>query len=63
MGLENITLSEKNQTEKDVYCMMYDVNYMWTLKIYKYMYIQNRNRLTDIENKLGETMEKGGKTS
>ena len=31
----------------------YDVTYMWNLKKrYKWMYIQNRNRPTDIEHKL-----------
>ena len=38
----------------------YDITYMWHLKKwYKWTYLQNRNRLTDIENKLmvarGET--------
>ena len=31
----------------------YGITYMWNLKKwYKWTYIQNRNRLTDIENKL-----------
>ena len=35
-------------TEKD----KYDIAYMWNLKkLYKWTYLQNRNRLTDIENK------------
>ena len=30
----------------------YDITYMWSLKKwYKWTYLQNRNRLTDIENK------------
>ena len=33
--------------------MSYDITYMWNLKIwYKWTNLQNRNRLTDIENKL-----------
>ena len=36
----------------------YDITYMWSLKKwYKRTYLQNRNRLTDIENKL--TVTKG----
>ena len=31
----------------------YDITYMWNLKKwYKWTYLQSRNRLTDIENKL-----------
>ena len=31
----------------------YDITFMWNLKkCYKWTYLQNRNRLTDIENKL-----------
>ena len=33
--------------------MSYDTAYMWSLKIwYKWTYLQNRNRVTDVENKL-----------
>ena len=42
--------SEVSQTETDKYC----ITYMWNLKKkkwYKWTYLQNRNRLTDIENK------------
>ena len=42
--------SEVSQTERDKYC----ITYMWNLKKkkrYKWTYLQNRNRLTDIENK------------
>ena len=36
----------------------YDITWMWNLKKwYKWTYLQNRNRLTDIENKL--TVTKG----
>ena len=42
----------------------YDIAYMWNLKeCYKWTYLQNRNRLTDFENKLmitkGETWGEG----
>ena len=31
----------------------YDIAYMWNLKKwYKWTYLQNRNRVTDVENKL-----------
>ena len=40
----------------------YDITYMWNLKKwYKWSYLQNRNGLTDIENKLMVTKgERGG---
>ena len=45
MDIEIITLSEVRQ--------IYDIAYMWNLKkCYKWTYLQNRNRLTDLENKL-----------
>ena len=49
MDLEIIILSEVSQTEKD----KYHITYMWNLKKKKYKrtYLQNRNRLTDTENK------------
>ena len=42
----------------------YDITYMWNLKKwYKWTYLQNRNRLTDTENKFtvtkGEREKKG----
>ena len=49
MDLEIIVLSEVSQTEKDK--LSYDITYMWNLKKwYKWTYLQNRNRLTDLEN-------------
>ena len=42
----------------------YDITYMWNLKKkkYKWTYLQNRNRATDIENKLMVTKgERGGR--
>ena len=39
----------------------YDIAYMWNLKKwYKWTYLQNRNRLTDVENKLKVTKGEGG---
>ena len=63
MDLEMIILSEVSQTEKDK--ISYDIAYMWNLKKKKKRYngtcIQNRNRPTDIENKLMFTKgERGG---
>ena len=50
MDLEIIIESERSQTEKDKY---HDIAYMWNLKKwYKRTYLQKRNELTDIENKL-----------
>ena len=40
--------------------LSYDIAYMWNLKKwYKWTYLQNRNRVTDVENELMVT--KGGK--
>ena len=41
----------------------YDITYMWNLKKkwYKWAYIQNRNRHTDIENKLTKGEKEGGR--
>ena len=50
MDLEIIILSEVSQTEKDKY---HDNHfYVESKKWYKWTYLQNRNRLTDLENKL-----------
>ena len=39
----------------------YDIAYMWNLKTgYKWTYLQNRNRVTDVENKLIATGSWGG---
>ena len=43
--------------------MSYDIAYMWSLKIwYKWTSLQNRNRVTDVENKLmvAKQERKGG---
>ena len=51
INLEMITPSEVDQTEKDQ--MSYDFSYMQHLKKwYKWTYLQNWNRLTDIEDRL-----------
>ena len=55
MDLENIILSEVSQTEKDKYYMipLIKTNIICGIKKwYKWSYLQNRNRLADIENKL-----------
>ena len=44
--LEIIILSEIRERQS------YDITYMWNLdKLYKWTYLENRNRPTDIENK------------
>ena len=62
MNLEIIILSEvKSYREKQI---SYDITYMENLKrkLYKQTYLQNRKRLTDIENKLTVTKgERGGR--
>ena len=43
----------KSERERQI---SYDITYMWNLKKgYKWTYLQNRNRLTDSENKLKVT--------
>ena len=43
--------TEWNRSDKRQ--ISYDITYMWILKkLYKWTYLPNRNRLTDIENKL-----------
>ena len=59
MDLDIVILSEVNQTEKDIY---HNIAYMWSKKkLYKWTYLQNRNRVMDVENKhaatKGEKME------
>ena len=40
----------KSDTERQI---SYDIAYMWNLKKgYKWTYLQNKNRVTDVENKL-----------
>ena len=55
MNLEIVKLSEVRQRQ-----VSYDVTYMWNLKQgYKWTSPQNRNRVTDVENKLIVTEGKG----
>ena len=60
MDLEIIILSEvKSDRERQI---SYDVTYTWNLKNWnKWTYLQNRNRLTDIENKLTVTKGETGR--
>ena len=60
MDLENIMFSEISQRQ-----ILYDITYMWNQKkIHKGMYMQNRNRLTDLGKKenlwLPQGKKKGG---
>ena len=47
----------KSDTERQI---SYDITHMWNIKGYKWTYLQNRNRLTDIENKLMVTKGRRG---
>ena len=58
MDLE-IILSEISQTEKDKYHMISLICGIFK-KWYKWTYLQNRNRVTDVENKFTVTEGKGG---
>ena len=59
MDLEIIILSEVRQTNANIIYHLYVEPKKWC----KWIYIQNKNRLTDIENKLmftkGERLEGG----
>lgn len=51
LDLEILILNEVRKRQ-----IPYDMTYMWNLnKWYKQTYLQNRNRLTDVENKLRVT--------
>ena len=63
LDLEIILLNEVNQRQ-----ILYNITYIWNLKQwYRWTYLQNRNRLTDIENKLmvtkGNSGGMGGETN
>ena len=48
----------KSDTERQT---SYNITYMWNLKNwYKWTYLQNRNRVTDVKNKLRLLGGKGG---
>ena len=56
MDLEIVILSEVSQRQRQIY----DITYVWNLKTgYKWTYLQSRNRVTDVENKLMVTGGKG----
>ena len=59
MDLEIVILSEVSQIENDKY---HDTAFMQYLKkVYKWVYLQNRNKITDVENKFIVTKgERGG---
>ena len=49
VDLGNILFSEVSQTEKDKH---YDITDMWSWKkLCKWMYMQNKDRLANVENK------------
>ena len=49
----------KSDRERQI---LYDITYMWNLKKwYKWTHLQNRYRLTDIENKLTATKRETGR--
>ena len=55
---DNHTKWSKSERERQ---MPYDITYMESKQWYKWTYLQNKNRLTDIENKLMVIkMERGG---
>ena len=57
MDLEIVILSEVRERQ-----ISYDITYMWNLKKkkwYKWTYLQNRNRVTDIRTNLLLLKEKG----
>ena len=60
MDVEIVILREVSQTQKDKYHMIYVESKKW----YKWIYSQNRNSVTDVENKLmvtkGERAGEGG---
>ena len=58
MGLEMIILSEVSQTKTNI--IWYHLCTESKKKWYKWTYLQNRNRLTDLENKLMVTKGKNG---
>ena len=59
MGLESVMLSELSQTEKEENIILYPLYVESKKKWYKWTYLQNRNKLTDLENKLMVARGKG----
>ena len=60
MDLEIVILSEvKSDRERQI---SYDIAYMWNLKkLYRWTYLQSRNRVIDVENKLMVTKGERGR--
>ena len=58
MDLEIVILSEVSQIEKDKYMILLICSIL--KKVYKWAYLQNRNKVADVENKLIVTRKKGG---
>ena len=58
INLKIILLTEVNQTEKGKYTTYH--SYVESKKLYKLPYLQNGDRLTDIENKLIVTIKERG---
>ena len=50
MDLEIVILSEVSQIEKDKYMILLICSIL--KKVYKWAYLQNRNKVADVENKL-----------
>ena len=59
--MEIIVLSEVSRTEKDIYVIIHMQNLIFK-KWHKWTYLLNKNRLTDIENKLMENMGRKDKS-
>ena len=60
MDLEIVILSEVSQTEKDKYHMILLICSILK-KVYKWAYLQKRNKVTDVENKhIVTKCERGG---
>ena len=60
IDLEIIILSEVSQKEQDKYHKTYDITYVASKTWYKWTYLENRNRLTGIENRTMVVKVKGG---
>ena len=59
LEINNIIIGEVRQKEKDKYTTWYH-SYVESKKLYKLPYLQNGDRLTDIENKLIVTIKERG---
>ena len=58
LEINNIIIGEVRQKEKDKYTTYH--SYVESKKLYKLPYLQNGDRLTDIENKLIVTIKERG---